>query len=1007
MSNIGSGQAGRRMAAYGALLVVLLAGALPLHRAGWHASPGLHTVLEAIAALLALAGGAIALIRFDTGKSNVYPILGSGLVGAALLDGYHAVVTSTLCDGCTRPSLAALTPWSGVVSSLFLSLVMCACWFAGKREKSRTSAPVIAETRVYILVGLFTVSSFLFFGLAPLPPAYYPAALVHRPAELIAGALFTAALLGFLGGGAWKTGGFEHWRILFLITAAMAHSVYMPFSAKLYDASYIFAHLLKILGYVFVLSGLFQSIYMVFKSEAGTVESLQKANQALAHEMEERRRAEDALRVSNDELEERVAGRTAELTERSRLATMAAEVGAVLGRGDDMHATLQRCAEIVVRQLDAAFARIWIIRPGEKVLRLQASAGLYTHLDGPHGSIPVGTKRIGMIAERGEPTLTNEVIGDPLVDQEWARSVGVAGFAGYPLTMEGRAVGVVAVFSQRRFSEHAFKALASLASEISLGIARRQAERETNVSRERFRIAAANAGDLVWEWDPATDLIRYFGAGNRPIDLGAVPGTLDGLRRMLHPDDLERVMGSLEGHRATGEPLAEEYRIHRGGEIRYWSSRATLLRDAEAGSEVWIGVSSDVTEKKHREAAASQLAAIVECSDAAIMSVNSEGIFETWNGAAERIFGYTAEEIIGKHSSIILPPECAGDQDASLWSITTREASRDKETVRMAKSGERIEVMMTVSPLPDSSGAMVSVAAIMSDITQRKQLERQLAQGQKLESIGQLAAGIAHEINTPIQFIGDNVQFLSDSFAELDALLQSYQELREAARLGTVAGDLLAAVERREELAEVDYLRSEIPKSMKQSMEGIGRVAAIAKAIREFSHPGSSEKIPVDLNSAVESTALVSRNEWKYVAELKTELDRDLPAVCCVPGELNQVILNLIVNAAHAIADKPSCSPGSKGLITVSTRKEGDWAELRVSDTGTGIPDAVRSNVFNPFFTTKPVGKGTGQGLAIAHTVIVKKHRGTVRFETELGVGTTFIIRLPVGEVGRETVEAA
>ena len=253
MSNIGSGQAGRRMAAYGALLVVLLAGALPLHRLDWHASPGLHTVLEAIAALLALAGGAIALIRFYTGKSNVYPILGSGLVGAALLDGYHAVVTSTLCDGCTRPSLAALTPWSGVVSSLFLSLVMCACWFAGKREKSRTSAPVIAETRVYILVGLFTVSSFLFFALAPLPPAYYPAALVHRPAELIAGALFTAALLGFLGGGAWKTGGFEHWRILFLITAAMAHSVYMPFSAKLYDASYIFAHLLKILAYVFVL----------------------------------------------------------------------------------------------------------------------------------------------------------------------------------------------------------------------------------------------------------------------------------------------------------------------------------------------------------------------------------------------------------------------------------------------------------------------------------------------------------------------------------------------------------------------------------------------------------------------------------------------------------------------------------------------------------------------------------------------------------------------------------
>jgi signal transduction histidine kinase len=208
-------------------------------------------------------------------------------------------------------------------------------------------------------------------------------------------------------------------------------------------------------------------------------------------------------------------------------------------------------------------------------------------------------------------------------------------------------------------------------------------------------------------------------------------------------------------------------------------------------------------------------------------------------------------------------------------------------------------------------------------------------------------------------------------------------------------------------MPSVDYLRSEIPKSIGQSMEGIGRIATIVKAIREFSHPGSAEKAPVDLNGAVESTILVSRNEWKYAAELKTELDPGLPSVRCVPGELNQVVLNLIVNAVHAIADKAPHNSGGKGLITVSTRGDGDWVEVRVTDTGTGIPEAARANVFNPFFTTKAVGKGTGQGLAIAHTVIVQKHGGSIRFETELGVGTTFIIRLPISEDGGAAIQPA
>ncbi len=167
--------------------------------------------------------------------------------------------------------------------------------------------------------------------------------------------------------------------------------------------------------------------------------------------------------------------------------------------------------------------------------------------------------------------------------------------------------------------------------------------------------------------------------------------------------------------------------------------------------------------------------------------------------------------------------------------------------------------------------------------------------------------------------------------------------------------------------------------------------------MREFSHPGPLEKTALDLNHAIQSTILVSRNEWKYVADLKVDLDPDLPPVQCVPGEFNQVILNLIVNAAHAIADVVSGKPDGKGTITVSTRQDGDYAEIRVSDTGTGIPEAARPSIFNLFFTTKPVGKGTGQGLSLAHNVVVQKHGGTITFDTEVGVGTTFKIRLPIG----------
>jgi signal transduction histidine kinase len=206
-----------------------------------------------------------------------------------------------------------------------------------------------------------------------------------------------------------------------------------------------------------------------------------------------------------------------------------------------------------------------------------------------------------------------------------------------------------------------------------------------------------------------------------------------------------------------------------------------------------------------------------------------------------------------------------------------------------------------------------------------------------------------------------------------------------------------AVIEQSERNCDLEFVMIEVPRAIDQGLDGVRRVAKIVRAMKEFSHPDSADKTAADLNKAIESTITVGRNEWKYVAEMTTEFDDALPPVVCYPGDINQVVLNLVVNAAHSIKD--NVKDGEKGKIKVCTRKRGDFAEISVTDTGTGIPEAIRSRVFDPFFTTKEVGKGTGQGLALAYTVIVKKHGGKIWFETELGRGTTFYIDLPLDSV--------
>jgi len=381
---------------------------------------------------------------------------------------------------------------------------------------------------------------------------------------------------------------------------------------------------------------------------------------------------------------------------------------------------------------------------------------------------------------------------------------------------------------------------------------------------------------------------------------------------------------------------------------------------------------------RRKEIAESRLRVILESAADGIVTIDSAGLIQSFNAAAEEIFGTTAKDVRGREF-LALVDESDDPQQESLPVSTS-------EVVGRRADGSTFPLHLIVGRA-EVHGELLCTA-VVRDLTDERELEVKFGHAQKLESIGQLAAGIAHEINTPIHYVTDNVRFLAESHEEISGLFGEMSR--------TLAGDQgLEETRAKYDDSDLEYLLEEIPKAIAHCLHGLGSVTHIVRAMKEFTHPSRVEMTQCDLNQAVEQVTTVARNEWKYHCDLELRLDEDLPEFLCMQGELNQVLLNLIVNAVHAIEDTLE-EGGEKGHIVIQTTHVDDWAEIRISDNGCGIPSDIRSRIFEPFFTTKAMGKGTGQGLAIAKRVVVDHLGGTIEIESEPGKGTTFVLRLPV-----------
>ncbi|MBD2043480.1 PAS domain S-box protein [Microcoleus sp. FACHB-672] len=643
------------------------------------------------------------------------------------------------------------------------------------------------------------------------------------------------------------------------------------------------------------------------------------------------------------------------LAEKARLAAFRAEVDTALTQSEGLPVLLQRSTEAVVQHLDAAFARIWTLNNEEKVLELQASAGMYTHLDGSHSRVPVGQFKIGLIAQECKPHLTNSVQDDPRVaDKDWAKREGLIAFAGYPLIIDGQLLGVLAMFSRKPLTDSTLKALEFAADEIALGVKRKQAEEALRHSEARFRQLAGREALLN----------RLSSDIRNSLDVNTILGTAVGeIHNLLQ---IDRCIFTWYQPSAD-QPAWEVVKEAKNPAVPSFLGR----HPASANS---------ITQKFIR-------LEMLRAEDLAAATDPQERELYTTGG-------YTAILTLPVQtpSGEIGVLSCGHHSGSRLWT--------DAEVELLQAVMDQLAIALSQAELYTQAQDSAKIAQekaqqLEQTLHELKRTQAQLIQTEKMSSLGQMVAGVAHEINNPVNFIHGNLSHLNEYTADLINLINLYGECYPQPK--PEVQDLLAEL-------DMEFMSEDLPKVLSSMKMGTERIRNIVLSLRNFSRLDEAEMKEVNIHEGLDNTLLILQSRLKAKSD-QPEIQiikeyGELPLVDCFAGQLNQVFMNLLANAIDALETMPwprtitirtGVVPSPFGL--------GNHAVICIADNGTGMSEDVRRRLFDPFFTTKPVGKGTGLGLSISYQIVVEKHGGTLTCSSQPGKGTEFSIEIPIHQL--------
>jgi PAS domain S-box-containing protein len=781
------------------------------------------------------------------------------------------------------------------------------------------------------------------------------------------------------------------------------------------------------------------------------------------------------------------------LAERARLATLQEVVGLSLTRSESLRQMLSVCADALVRHLDAAFARIWTLNTHENVLELQASAGLYTHLDGPHGRVPVGQYKIGRIAAQRQPHLTNDVLNDPHVSNpEWARREGMVAFAGHPLVLESELLGVMAVFARQPLSEFCLQALASVASSIALGIRHKQAADKLLESEAKYRSIFDNAAEGIFQStidgryitvNPA--MARILGYES-PAELMALVSDI-GAQIYADPARRKELRRLLDLH---GEVNGFEVELLRKDGSKVWiSQNVRAIRNGSGQVAYYQGMSEDITARKRAEAELGKLSRIVEQTADAVLITDRAGNIEYVNPAFESLTGYTWAEVHGKTPALLKSGAHAGTFYTALWAtILSGRVFRCVMTNRK-KDGTHYHAEKTITPIRDAGGCITHFVSTDKDITERRQAENALRDAQqRLEHVLASSPAVIYVLKRSgpdfrAAWVSENIERImgyppseclesptwwqdhlhpDDRTTEIgrwsllmanDRLVSEYRFLHKDGRYRWVrderrllrdrdgqarecVGSWVDITDRREleeqyrqaqkidaigqlaggvahdfnNLLSVimgygDFLAGTVAAEHREPVEEIQaaahRAAALTRQLLTFSRRQTLAPVVLNVNDVLNQMMKMIHRLIGEDIIVSAGLDTALHLVKVDPNQLEQVILNLVVNARDAMPrggklmfetanlelDKPFAAAHPDMLA-------GSYVMLSVRDTGCGMDAATLGRIFEPFFTTKERGKGTGLGLATVYG-IVKQSGGHIAVSSVPGQGTTFQVYLP------------